>query len=183
DACRNNPLSKNLARALGTRGVEISQGLAAVESGVGTLISFSTQPGNVALDGEGRNSPFAGALLKHISDPGDDLSSLLILVRNDVIQETQRKQVPWEHSSLTGRFFFLAKAKAPISSSDALPQAPTQPPALRDAMQSEAFAAAMQAHSFAALEAFAKRFEGTLWADTARAEAPEIRQQQRLPPA
>ena len=48
DACRDNPLARNLARAMGTRSTEIGRGLAAVESGVGTLISFSTQPGNVA---------------------------------------------------------------------------------------------------------------------------------------
>jgi uncharacterized caspase-like protein len=49
NACRDNPLSRNLARAMGTRSTEIGRGLAAVESGIGTLISFSTQPGNVAL--------------------------------------------------------------------------------------------------------------------------------------
>src|SRR6476620_1867991 len=49
DACRNNPLERNLRRAMGTRGAgEIGKGLAAVQSGSGTLISFSTQPGNVA---------------------------------------------------------------------------------------------------------------------------------------
>ena len=53
DACRDNPLARNLTRAIGTRSAEIGRGLAAVESGVGTLISFSTQPGNVALDGDG----------------------------------------------------------------------------------------------------------------------------------
>lgn len=66
DACRDNPLSRNLARAMGTRSSEVGHGLAAVESGVGTLISFSTQPGNVAQDGTGRNSPFAGALVKDL---------------------------------------------------------------------------------------------------------------------
>src|SRR5262245_61364864 len=63
DACRDNPLSRNLARSMGTRSAEVGRGLAAIESGIGTLISFSTQPGNVALDGSGRNSPFAGALV------------------------------------------------------------------------------------------------------------------------
>jgi hypothetical protein len=106
DACRDNPLGRNLARALGTRSMQIGQGLAPVESGDGTLISFSTQPGNVALDGEGRNSPFAHALLKHIASPGDDLSTILIDVRNDVMQATERRQVPWEHSAMTARFFF-----------------------------------------------------------------------------
>jgi uncharacterized caspase-like protein len=74
DACRNNPLARNLARAMGTRSMEIGRGLAPMESGVGTLISFSTQPGNVALDGSGRNSPFAGALVKRIVSSHDDLA-------------------------------------------------------------------------------------------------------------
>ena len=86
--------------------MEISSGLAPVESGIGSLISFSTQPGNVALDGRGRNSPFAGALARRISSSHDDLSALLIDVRKDVMKETQNKQVPWEHSALTGKFYF-----------------------------------------------------------------------------
>ena len=109
DACRNNPLARNLARAMGARSAEIGRGLAAVESGVGTLISFSTQPGNVALDGSGRNSPFAGALVKHMSS-NDDLSALLISVRNDVMTETKGNQVPWEHSALRARFYFSSSA-------------------------------------------------------------------------
>ena len=64
-----------------------------MESGVGTLISFSTQPGNVALDGKGRNSPYAGALVNHVKHSSDSLSDLLIAVRNDVRKETQNKQV------------------------------------------------------------------------------------------
>ena len=44
DACRDNPLARNLARAMGTRSADIGRGLAATEAGVGTLISFSTQP-------------------------------------------------------------------------------------------------------------------------------------------
>jgi hypothetical protein len=106
DACRDNPLARNLARTLGTRSGEIGRGFAPAVSGVGTLISFSTQPGNVALDGTGRNSPFAGALAKRLVATKDDLSAILIDVRNDVMQETQNKQVPWEHSALRGRFYF-----------------------------------------------------------------------------
>jgi uncharacterized caspase-like protein len=108
DACRDNPLARNLARALGTRSTGIGRGLAPVESGEGTLISFSTQPGNVALDGEGRNSPFAAALVKHIATPGEDLSTVLIHVRNDVMSATKRRQVPWDHSALTARVYFAA---------------------------------------------------------------------------
>ena len=107
DACRDNPLARNLARALGTRSASVGRGLAAMESGEGTLISFSTQPGNVALDGTGRNSPFAKALIKHLATPGEDLPTILINVRNDVMAATERRQVPWEHSALTARVFFI----------------------------------------------------------------------------
>lgn len=127
DACRDNPLSRNLARSMGTRSTEVGRGLAAVESGIGTLISFSTQPGNVALDGTGRNSPFAGALVKQLSTARDDLSAILIEVRNDVMRETQRKQVPWEHSALTGRFYFSAAPAAMTVPKNDAPPAPTPP--------------------------------------------------------
>jgi hypothetical protein len=111
DACRDNPLARNLARTMGTRSAEIGQGLAPVESGVGTLISFSTQPGNVALDGGGRNSPFTGALAKYVANSNESLSDILIRVRKDVMKETLNKQVPWEHSALTGRFYFSASVR------------------------------------------------------------------------
>jgi phosphate transport system substrate-binding protein len=133
DACRDNPLAPNLARAMGTRSADIGRGLAPAESGVGTLISFSTQPGNVALDGTARNSPFAGALIRHLRSSSDDLSAILIAVRNDVMRETQRRQVPWEHSSLTGRFYFIpsppavtppAAAEPPLPPVAALPSPP-----------------------------------------------------------
>lgn len=113
DACRDNPLARNLARTMGTRSSQIGQGLAEVRTGVGTLISFSTQPGNVALDGTGRNSPYAAALLKHVETPGKGVSATLVNVRNEVVKATAGKQVPWEHTSLTGEIIFTApKAEA-----------------------------------------------------------------------
>ena len=70
DACRNNPFqARMISRAVGGT----SRGLARVDAGVGSYIAFSTQPGNVALDGAGRNSPFTASLLKHIGGAGDDL--------------------------------------------------------------------------------------------------------------
>lgn len=102
DACRNNPLARNLTRAMGTRSAGVGQGLAEVKSGVGTLIVFATQPGNVALDGGDKHSPFTAALLKHLETPNLDISLMLRLVRDDVITNTKGQQVPWEHSSLRG---------------------------------------------------------------------------------
>ena len=106
DACRDNPLSRNLARSMGTRSASIGQGLAQVQTGVGTFIAYSTQPGNVALDGQGRNSPFTSALTRGIKQPGRNLTSVMIDVRKDVLTTTNGKQVPWDHSALTGEFYF-----------------------------------------------------------------------------
>jgi uncharacterized caspase-like protein len=106
DACRDNPFSKNLARSMGTRSASIGQGLAQVETGVGTFIAYSTQPGNVALDGSGANSPFTAALGRHVREKGRDLTSVMIEVRKDVLAATGGKQVPWDHSALTGEFYF-----------------------------------------------------------------------------
>ncbi len=160
DACRDNPLARNLARSMGTRSTSIGHGLASVEAGVGTLISFSTQPGNVALDGGGRNSPFAGALVRNMRASGEDLSALLISVRNDVMKATANKQIPWEHSSLTGRFYFKPAAQAPGA------PAPT-PAALRD-QAADAWAAAKDSTSAAVLEAYIARFSNSFYAELAR---------------
>jgi uncharacterized caspase-like protein len=55
DACRNNPF--------GGRGLRSTTGgLAQMQAPEGTLISFATQPGNVAVDGNDGHSPFTKAL-------------------------------------------------------------------------------------------------------------------------
>ncbi len=169
DACRDNPFARNLARALGTRSAEVGRGLAAVESGVGTLISFSTQPGNVALDGKGRNSPFTGALVRHISTASDDLGAILIAVRNDVMKSTQSKQVPWEHSALTGRFFFNPAAAIMLP-----PPSPATPPPVSEAER--AWNAAKDTKSIPALQAFINRFGDTYYGDLAKVRLKELEQ-------
>lgn len=102
DACRDNPLAVTLARSLGTRSVAVGRGLAKLDTGVGSLIAFATQPGNVSLDGAGRNSPFTTALLKHLGTPGQSVTDDMIAVRRAVLQVTDGKQIPWDSSSLTG---------------------------------------------------------------------------------
>jgi len=102
DACRDNPLARTLARSMGTRSAAVGQGLASIQGAVGTMIAYATQPDNVAMDGEGRNSPFTTALLKYIQTPGLEVSSLMKRVRSDVVAATRDRQVPWDHSSLMG---------------------------------------------------------------------------------
>jgi uncharacterized caspase-like protein len=104
DACRDNPLSRSLK--VSSRSTAVGSGLARIEEAAGMMIAFSTQPGNVALDGTGRNSPFTKALLTHIETAGATIGDVMIDVRKQVIAETGERQVPWENSSLTGKFYF-----------------------------------------------------------------------------
>jgi uncharacterized caspase-like protein len=119
DACRDNPFADELSRiqsnsrsvaADSTRGIKVvAQGLAKVEGGVGTLIAFATQPGNVALDGTGDHSPFTTGLLEYMGNPGTEVSDMLRNVRKHVYEVTDGKQIPWDHSSLVEKYFFKKK--------------------------------------------------------------------------
>ena len=123
DACRDNTLARNLARSMGTRSTSIGRGLGQTQAGIGTLIVYATQPGNVALDGEGRNSPFTTALLANVETPGLEIRQVFTRVRQAVIQTTKGKQVPWDSSSLTGDWFIAAAPKP-----GATPSAPSPAP-------------------------------------------------------
>jgi tetratricopeptide (TPR) repeat protein len=116
DACRNNPMAQQVANAGGSRGIEGASGLAAPSSlgsgatlGAGTLIAFATAPGQVALDGEGANSPFSAALSRHIGTPGLEVQQMLTRVRAEVVSTTKNKQVPWSNSSLLGEVYLAEK--------------------------------------------------------------------------
>ena len=127
DACRDNPMAGNLARNMGTRSAAIGRGLARVDTGVGTMIAYATQPGNVALDGTGKHSPFTSALLDHISTPSLDVEIMMRRVRRDVMDLTAGQQVPWSSSSLTGGFSFMAQLP-PISVPSTVGTAALEPP-------------------------------------------------------
>ena len=116
DACRDNPLARNLT--VTGRSTSVGRGLAQVDKAVGMMIAFATQPGNVALDGEGRNSPFTEALLQHIDSEGASINDVMINVRKDVLEKTNGRQIPWENSSLTGQFYFKRAAVAETSADE-----------------------------------------------------------------
>lgn len=107
DACRNNPFARALTAKSTTRAVQAAEGLAQIDNAKGTFIAFSTAPGAVAMDGEGRNSPFAAALLKHMGQPGQSINDLMIAVRRDVVETTKDFQTPMAWDSLTDRFSFV----------------------------------------------------------------------------
>ncbi len=106
DACRDNPLAQLLEKAARSRSIAPRGGLAAYSSvGTGTLIAFATAPGHVAQDGDGANSPFTTALLKHIRTADLEVRQMMTRVRAEVAAATGRKQIPWDNSSLLGDIY------------------------------------------------------------------------------
>jgi len=102
DACRNNPFSRSFARSLGaTRAALVGQGLASPNViGGNILIGFATAPGDVAADGDGRNSPFTEALLKHMPEQGVEIEQVMKRVKAEVYNKTNGRQRPWHNSDL-----------------------------------------------------------------------------------
>jgi uncharacterized caspase-like protein len=98
DACRNNPFPSSTRSA--------SRGLVGMNAPNGTLLIFSTNPGNVAEDGEGRNSPYTKHLLQQIKQPNLEIGMMLRKIRSAVRKETGGSQVPWENGSIEGEFYF-----------------------------------------------------------------------------
>jgi tetratricopeptide (TPR) repeat protein len=116
DACRNDPFQQTSAAGGRSLDVKTRSGLAQPTAptsgstlGAGTLIAFATAPGQVALDGEGANSPFSAALTRHIGTPGLEVQQMLTRVRAEVVAGTHNKQVPWSNSSLLGEVYLAAK--------------------------------------------------------------------------
>jgi len=110
DACRNNPLPRNLIAAHPgfEKGLAVPRGAPA-----GTIIGFATAPGRTASDGDGDHSPYTTALLNYISKPGLPLRDLFDQVRESVMRNTLDQQTPWENvATLPGvQFSFRAPVK------------------------------------------------------------------------
>jgi hypothetical protein len=105
DACRNNPLGERLSSRGVNRDFAQTRGLARIEAPRGMLVAFATQSDRVAVDGVGRNSPFTGALLKEIEEPGIEIATLFRRVAIDVDRATGGRQLPELSISMAGEFY------------------------------------------------------------------------------
>lgn len=88
----------------------------------GVLIAYATDPGAIAFDGNGVDSPYSLALAKHLTEPGVEIQSALTRVRGEVTEATQGRQRPWHNASL-GREVFLGKPVAQAAAPVAAPVA------------------------------------------------------------
>ena len=118
------------------------QGLEKIKVPAGSLIIYATAPGEVALDGRGRNGTFTKHLLNSLRTPDVHLNDVALDVRVAVMGETDNQQVPWSESSLTRRIYLAGKNEEaePNSTSSS-----TLPAAVDSEYESEIFSAYLSA--------------------------------------
>lgn len=176
DACRNNPLAEQLQQKLAGRGraAAVSRGLGGVQAVTGnTLVVYSAGPGQVAEDGEGRNSPFTAAFLKHAETPGLEVEQMLKRVTAEVETATGGKQQPERLSRLKIELW-LKDGGATVSMRG------------DDETDAEREWAAVDKNSAPMLETFLRRNGSSLYAEYARAQLEGLRRkesEQRRQPA
>ncbi|MDG4601347.1 MAG: SUMF1/EgtB/PvdO family nonheme iron enzyme [Defluviicoccus sp.] len=128
DACRNNPYRGRFRAA--------TRGLAEMSAPRGSLIAYSTAPGEVAEDGAGGNSPYSAALAEAVVQADVPVELIFKRVRGAVMQASGGRQVPWESSSLIGDFFFLRTLfDAPLAWPPATPPLVVPPEGLSAAIE------------------------------------------------
>ena len=165
DACRDSPLQDHLRRiaVAKNRALLPPKGLPPVSIvGSNTLIVYATVPGETAIDGDGRNSPFSAALLRHIETPGLEIELMFKHVTADVLRATGGKQQPERLSRLQNELVLLP------AMSGAMVQAPLS-------ADMQAWIAVQSTTSEAVLEEFVRRFSGSTFAGFAKARLDELK--------
>jgi len=174
DACRNNPLAENLRRGLEAtkRGAALGRGLARIEpASRDTLIAFAAAPGQLAADGNERNSPFTASLLKNIPRPKVEVSVMLKEVSADVRRATRNAQRPQQLSDMSRTFYFVEGAA--VADASMPDQAAKTPSSLVPAGDDRAFdvafwSAAQSANDCDSTRAYLQRFPNGVFVDLAR---------------
>lgn len=102
DACRNNPF--------GTSFRSVKGGLAQTSAPPGTYIAYATAPGQVAIDGRGKNSVFTESLVRWLTSPGLRIEDVFKRIRIRVFAVSAGRQMPWTSSSITSDFYFVPQS-------------------------------------------------------------------------
>ena len=106
DACRDNPFESTWKKTRSVKG----DGLAKLSPPSGSLIAFSTEPGNTASDGDKENSIYCISLARNMKLENTSLDQVFRNVRREVLYSSNNSQRPIEASQLTGSTFYLVKS-------------------------------------------------------------------------
>ncbi len=111
DACRNNPF-----RPTASRYRDLSKmGLAKISTPKGTIIAYSTAPGQYAADGVGNNnSLYTQILSEELLRPEQAIEVTFKNVADRVRKKTLDDQAPWYSTSLVDSFYFIPPADVSI---------------------------------------------------------------------
>ena len=174
DSCRDNPLADTLKRSMGlTRGASIQRGLTKMEAPLGTIVSFSTQAGRTANDGDGRNSPYTTAFLKHIEER-NEIGDVFREISGDVYQASNKTQLPELSLSIIGKFYLNGPVSVTVNP-------PAQPAPVDPCSAEEAhWKAADSIGTIAAFEDHVARFPRCAFADLAKARIDQLKQKTAL---
>ena len=93
-------------------------GLAPVDVTDNVLVAFSAAAGTTASDGDGRNSPYSGALLRYVEKPGLEINYLFRDVHDDVLKATRNNQEPAVYGTLSKDEIYLKEGDARVASVD-----------------------------------------------------------------
>jgi len=176
DSCRDNPLADELKRSIGrTRSASVGRGLAKMESPNGTIISYSTQAGSTAMDGDGRNSPYTTAFLRHIEDK-EEVSTVFHRISATVYDSTSGTQTPELSLSFFGEFYLNGKLQ--VTTTPGAAPAPVDPCAAAESHWKSA-------EAIGTLEAYRdhlERFSNCTFAGLAKARIASLNNRVVSPP-
>lgn len=158
DACRDNPFQPPPPVRYRSQG---PMGLARVLAPRGTLLAYSTQPGQLAADGTGANSTYTATLAKTLLDPELSLEDIFRKVNTLVRNASQDDQIPWFETSLTDPYYLLPPEGTTVIAGRSLrtgtpshaKQAQGRSDAVGDATLPTLWFLGMQAHELGKLQA------------------------------
>lgn len=181
DACRNNSLAGR-ARS-GVRGLARM-----TPADDFTLIAFSTNDQDVALDGRGENSPYTQALAKHLVKANEmPLRRIFELTASEVREATNQQQRPRTYGDLDSRAMLdgrlapsVAVAPPPAAPAVAAPSGGPAPPSAEQ-VEMQAWAEVQNAKVAAGYRAYLVEYPEGRFAKFARIELAKLESAQ--PPA
>lgn len=119
DACRDNPFQPSPPVKYRSFG---NLGLAPIQAPRGTLVAYSTAPGQLAADGKDGNSVYTATLASVLLEPGLSLEQIFKKAGDQVRKKTLDDQIPWFESSLTEEYFFQPPAGVTVVAGRSLKQ-------------------------------------------------------------
>jgi hypothetical protein len=132
-----------------------------------TLIAFAAKAGSTASDGDGKNSPFTAALVKHLPKPGLDLRRAFGFARDDVLKATNNRQEPYVYGSLGGDDVALVPAPTVVTP-------PVTSASDPDLAIRRAYEFAERVGTRAVWDSFIKNYPFGFYTDLARAQRDKV---------